>query len=60
MNLIVLNYNICKNICWFLVGEFGIEKLITNSGTEISEEVFNGLTSIFQTLGAVEYLRSFI
>lgn len=50
----------CKNICWFLMGEFGIEKSITNSGSEISEEVFNELTSIFQMLGVVEYLNSFI
>jgi hypothetical protein len=52
--------DICKNICWFLMGEFGIEESITNSGSEISEEIFNELTSIFQILGAVEYLNCFL
>lgn len=52
--------DICKNIRWSTLGEFGIEASIRNSFTEISEEVFNDLMSIFQILDAVEYLDCFI
>jgi hypothetical protein len=52
--------DICKNISWSISGECGIEASIRNSGTEISEEIFNELISIFQILGAVEYLDVFI
>lgn len=49
-----------KNIEWFVMGEFGIEESISNSGKEMPEGLFNNLVDIFNMLSIDDYIKSFM